>query len=383
MQLIDGKPVYSATDLVGFLACAYLTDLERAVLAGLVERPDRIDPELDRIAKRGLQHEQRFLADLEAADLRVTKIQPDGSMTAAGDQLRQAAAATLEAMRRGDDVIYQATFFDGRWRGHADFLRRVDGPAAASALGPWHYEAWDTKLARHVKGSAVLQLCVYCDLLASLQGRPPEFMHVALGGSAREVVHLRVADYAAYHRQVRRLFEEHAARDSPAFPPRDSRPDPCEHCEVCRWSLECAVRRRREDDLSLVAGITARQRRSLRARDVPTRTALAELALPLQPPLDGTSPEALRRVREQARIQVQGERQGRLLYELLEPSRLKDGTLEPERGLLSLPPPTPDDLFFDIEGDPFALDDGVDYLFGILEPGRPTTRSGPATKTAR
>ena len=39
MQLIDGRPVYSATDLVGFLACEHLTNLERAALVGLTERP--------------------------------------------------------------------------------------------------------------------------------------------------------------------------------------------------------------------------------------------------------------------------------------------------------------------------------------------------------
>ena len=45
MQLIDGRPVYAATDLVGFLACAHLTDLERASIAGLVRRPHRADPQ--------------------------------------------------------------------------------------------------------------------------------------------------------------------------------------------------------------------------------------------------------------------------------------------------------------------------------------------------
>jgi hypothetical protein len=30
------------------------------------------------------------------------------------------------------------------------------------------------------------------------------------------------------------------------------------------------------------------------------------------------------------------------------------------RGLLGLPDPSPGDLFLDLEGDPFALDDGVD-----------------------
>ncbi len=60
-----------------------------------------------------------------------------------------------------------------------------------------------------------------------------------------------------------------------------------------------------------------------------------------------------------------------MLHELIEPTRLKDGTLEPNRGLLSLPEPRPGDLFFDIEGDPYAFDDGIEYLFGVLEPGLP------------
>jgi len=41
--------------------------------------------------------------------------------------------------------------------------------------------------------------------------------------------------------------------------------------------------------------------------------------------------------------------------------------IDRERGLATLPPPSPGDLFFDIEGDPYAFDDGLDYLFGVLE----------------
>ena len=66
MDRIDGQPVYSATDLVAYLACEHLTQLERAVIAGLVQRPIRDDPELDVIRRRGFQHEARFLADLRA-----------------------------------------------------------------------------------------------------------------------------------------------------------------------------------------------------------------------------------------------------------------------------------------------------------------------------
>ena len=55
MQLIRDAVVCSATDLVGFLACGHLANLERAAAAGLTTRPMRADPELDRIAKRGLE----------------------------------------------------------------------------------------------------------------------------------------------------------------------------------------------------------------------------------------------------------------------------------------------------------------------------------------
>ena len=52
-------------------------------------------------------------------------------------------------------------------------------------------------------------------------------------------------------------------------------------------------------------------------------------------------------------------------------SAARTGEPVPMRGLLGLPEPSEGDLFLDLEGDPFALDDGVDYLFGILEPGLP------------
>ncbi|HEX2470211.1 MAG TPA: TM0106 family RecB-like putative nuclease [Candidatus Limnocylindrales bacterium] len=366
MQSIDGRPVYAATDLVAFLACEHLTQLERASLAGLVQRPMRDDPELDVIRKRGFEHEKRYLTDLTAEGRTVLTIEPDGSIDDYGDRVRAAAAATIEAMRSGADVIYQATFFDGTWRGHADFLLRVESAARPSVWGSYHYEVADTKLARHVKASAVLQICSYVDQLAAIQGVRPEWLYVALGGSARTVERLRVDDYMAYYRSVRDRFMATMADPEPAaYPPAATYPDPVEHCDVCRWAAECVARRRADDHLSLVAGISARQRRALRVRGIETLEALGELPLPMQPPLDGTSAHALERVREQARLQLEGRRANTHRYELLLPG--PGAELEPERGLASLPPPSPGDLFFDIEGDPYALEDGLDYLFGVLE----------------
>src|SRR4029077_53832 len=106
MDRIDGKPVYSATDLVAYLACEHLTQLERAALAGLVERPIRNDPELDVIRKRGFEHEERFLAELRESGRIPVLIELDGSAADRGEELSAAAARTIEAMAAGADVIY-------------------------------------------------------------------------------------------------------------------------------------------------------------------------------------------------------------------------------------------------------------------------------------
>ena len=366
MDRIDGRPVYSATDLVAYLACEHLTQLERAALAGLVKRPIRDDPELDIIRKRGFEHEARFLADLRAQGRTAVTIELDGSAADRGEELRAAATKTIEAMAAGADVIYQATFFDGTFRGHADFLLRVDAPERPSRWGPYHYEVADTKLARHVKSSAILQICSYVSQLEALQGVRPEWLHVALGGSARAVERLRVDDYMAYYRAARDRFLKAMADETPATnPPTGTYPDPVEHCDVCRWAAECATRRRADDHLSLVAGISARQRSALIERGIPTLEALGELALPMIPRLEGTSEGALLRVREQARIQLEGRRELWPKYELFLPE--PGAEIDAERGLATLPLPSTGDLFFDIEGDPYAFDDGLDYLFGVLE----------------
>jgi uncharacterized protein len=152
-------------------------------------------------------------------------------------------------------------------------------------------------------------------------------------------------------------------------PPAPSYPDPVEHCDVCRWWQVCTDRRRHDDDLSLVAGIAGRTRSELKSRGVATRRTLATLPLPLSPRLDRTGAQTLARVREQARIQVEGEDAGAMRSERLAPVRTEGGEVDPSKGLAALPTPSSNDLFLDLEGDPFALEEGVDYLFGILDLG--------------
>ena len=367
MQNVDGRLVYSATDLVGYLECEHLASLEQAAVAGHLRRPTRSDPVLDRIAQHGELHEGRFLESLRTEGVTVGVIETDRTLPP-DQRIARGRDATLESMREGVGAIYQAVLFDGRRLGYADFLRRVEWP---SSLGSWSYEVWDTKLARYAKASAVLQICMYSDMLGVLQGRQPAEMHLALSGVLGERVSFRVADYAAYYRLVAHEFEAMLGRD-PVFPLATT-PEPVEHCEVCRWSLECRAQWRAHDDLSLVAGLTSRQRRALHSITVTTRTGLAEPTEPLPQRLDGIGPDALKRVQAQANIQVRGERAGRITSERVVPPREDEGGFVQDHGLLILPEPSPGDLFFDIEGDPFFSSDevdGIEYLFGVIEPSR-------------
>ncbi|HET9347123.1 MAG TPA: TM0106 family RecB-like putative nuclease, partial [Candidatus Limnocylindrales bacterium] len=351
MQLIDGTLIVSATDLVGFLECDHLVSLELQRAGGEIEKPFRDDPQLELIRKRGFDHERRYIDQLEAAGRTVVEMKRGAATTP--DELRAAHDETVAAMRDGVDVIFQATFFDGRWRGHPDFLLKRDD--RVSVLGDYSYDVADTKLARRVKAAAIVQMCVYGDLLEQVQGIPPETIAVVTGDRA-EHPHL-LADYASYYRAAKARFE---ARIDPSAPAAETYPEPVDHCRVCSWWTMCVDRRRADDHLSLVANITRSNRRRLVAAGVDTLEALAGLAD------DATvarlPPRILERLRHQASLQLGYRRDHTLRYELIPPS---DDV--PGRGLAALPEPSPLDVFFDIEADPWAVDDGLEYLLGWAE----------------
>ncbi len=344
MRITDGRISFGAGDLVDHLACRYLTELNTQLAAGALAAPGDRDPMLDLLRQRGLAHEQDYVRYLEEAGCQVRRIDGVGLS-------REAVEATLEAMRSGCEIIVQAALTEGDWGGRADVLRRIDVP---SELGEWSYEVIDTKLSRETKCGAILQLSLYSDLVRSIQGALPEYMHVVAPWTGFEPQTYRTGDYSAYYRLVRRWLESAAAVNGHSA----NYPDPRQHCDICRWSRGCDARRRRDDHLSLVAGITNLQVDELKGRSVDTTTRLASEPIPLQwKPNRGAAP-SYERVREQARVQVEGRARGKPVYETLEP---EEGV-----GLALLPEPSPGDVFFDIEGDPFVGPGGLEYLFGYV-----------------
>jgi predicted RecB family nuclease len=349
VRRIGGRLVLTATDLVGHLACPHLTQLNRAVAEEHLDAPVREDPELEIVARRGQQHERAQLGRFLADGRTVVTIHGEAGTA---DGMRTLEAQTLDAMRGGADVIYQGGFFDGQWHGRADFLLRTDEP---SGLGSWSYEVSDAKLARSLRVAALLQMCEYSNHVARLQGRWPSRVQAVLGDGRTES--FPVQDVAAYHRTVRARLVQAAAGPVPV-----TYPDPVEHCEVCPWRDACVSRRRADDHLSLVAGLRRDQAQRLEEAGIATVADLSERC----PSVVGIQPATVQRLHAQAALQVRQRSDGRIHYELLPAD--SEG-----RGLRALPPPSPGDVFFDIEGDPYVGERGLQYLFGVTEvvDGRP------------
>ncbi|MEY2936088.1 MAG: hypothetical protein RL033_6837, partial [Pseudomonadota bacterium] len=360
----------SATELSGFSECQHLTWLNAGVARGERELPGRNDLERWMLEHRGHAHEARLLDWYRRQGKQVVELSPAPLRDEAA--LSRAAEATWAALQQGAEVVYQATLRHEGWTGRPDFLLRVPGE---SRLGSFHYEVVDAKLARHAQARSILQLCAYTEQLGVLQGRLPERFWIAVGGSvaaesgqdAAEAaldpappVECRTHDYLAYYRLTRGRFERFVAEAERVAEPY---PEPVEHCDICRWWKQCDGRRREDDHIALVAGSTRRQRDRLALAGVTSATQLAQLGA--QRSVAGIESAPLERLREQARLQRSGREAGRVLHELL-------GGGEPGTGLERLPLPTPGDLFLDLEGDAYALGEGLEYLFGLLELGEPS-----------
>ena len=343
MRIVDELLRLSATDLANHLGCVHLSNLNLAVAQGRARRPARRDdPVTALLEERGREHELAYLRELRKRGGTIAEL-PVNSGT-------DGTAEALAAMRAGADVIYQAPLAGGRWHGRADFLLKTATP---STLGPWSYEVVDAKLATETRAGTVLQLCVYSELLAELQGAKPERASVVAPHHDFQPESYRLAEYSAYYRLVKRRLEAALEAERPTYP------EPAPHCDVCAWWPQCNARRRADDHLCFVAGIHRTQIKELRSRlDIDTLEKLGELKR-VPTPQRG-SREALTRVRDQAAIQLKARKLDARQHEILVP-------LGPEHGFTLLPPPSAHDLFLDLEGDRLAADGGREYLFGVVD----------------
>ena len=336
MRKVDGHTLFSASDLMKFMGCKHATVLDMARMRGEGPKPRADSEDAALLQKQGDAHEAAHLDKLKTQAQWIVEID-------SGD-LAANAAETREVLAQGPDVVFQGAFLWGNWGGWSDFLERVERP---SKLGDFSYEVTDTKLKRTPHPKHVLQLVLYSDLLAEIQGVMPEFAHVELGTGERAT--LRLKDYSAYARAARERLESFVA--NPEETRAVTRPVPCADCGLCRWADHCADIWVKEDSLFNVANISRTQVKKLEAAGVETLAALSTLDHPVR----GLSEPTRARLVTQARLQ-QARKTGAPDFELR--------PFEPGKGFDLLPEPQAGDLFYDIEGDPH-FEEGLEYLHGV------------------
>lgn len=347
-RLPDGSFRFSPKDLIAYLEGNFAAWCERKLAErpksdgaagadGTERTPDEPDEEMELVMRRGLAHEATHVARLRAIEPGLVEIARDDA----------ARAATWRAMQSGAPIIFQGELHEGRWMGIADFLHREYG---ASGLGDYFYEPWDTKLARSAKPYFLLQLCAYAEMLEAMQGRRPEQFGFIFGDDTETP--FRTEDVWHYYRRLKRSFETFQREWG-----EERRPDPALDRTHGRWSDVASAHLEQADDLSLVAGITRSQ--IIRLRDAGIDT-VAKLATSGTNPVERMTAATHEKLRAQAAMQVASRTSGTIEWAFRTPDPDR-----PRRGLALLPPPSANDVFFDIEGFPYASG-GLEYLLGVV-----------------
>ena len=335
------KILYSPSDLVTFLSCSYANFLDKESLRQKISKTEPSSTVVF-LQEKGLEHETAILKDFYEQGCSVVEISKE-------DPLTQRVQKTKEALRRGVDVIYQASFLKGDWCGDADFLLRC---SQSSSLGSHSYEVLETKLGRSIEASYIIQLCLYTELLSFEQGMYPEYIHLILGDGQKHV--LKVRDYRHYTSYVKSKFERSQREKE-----KKMISVPCRYCSLCSYREYCRSVWDKKGDLCLIANIKRQHIKSLQEEGIDSIDQL--VCLPLEKEVRGINQKTFRTLYHQARLQYYKRQTGKDRYEVL--------TVAQEKSIRSLPPKNEGDLFFDMEGDPF-YEGGLEYLFGLYYENR-------------
>ena len=370
--------MFSASDLVTASTCEYQLLRKLDEKLGRSQKPAfDVDEMLERTAALGDVHEHRvldrFVAEFGTWDplarTGVFDVVPAEAMDRATLQAKH--AESIEALRSGADVVFQAAFFDGQFHGRSDFLvKQPDGS----------YAVYDTKLARHAKVTALLQLAAYGEQLLKAGITPAPDLTLVLGATIQRDAAGRDAaesdgrggfDYVhSNHRlaDVLPVFRERRDRFLALTDAHRSRLEPiqwgapgvtaCGRCDYCKEQV------RLHRDLLMVAGMRITRRKKLMENGIFTIDALAEMP--------DAADSATRRLQEQARLQTgTATPDGTVNYtdKTGTAKSISYSVLE-SNSLARLPRPDAGDIFFDFEGDPLWQDPvtgrwGLEYLFGV------------------
>jgi predicted RecB family nuclease len=253
---------------------------------------------------------------------------------------------TLQAMKRGNELIYQGCLSFERYRGRPDLL--IKSGDAASKLGPYYYEPIDIKAGKgweeregklvKFKEHYAYQIMFYRDLLQVIQGYVPPVARIINVEQKIEEFDpvLFERDYREAKAEVEKLVD---GKES-------SEPVLGSHCLQCEWFAHCEHWVEEVSDPTKVFFIGS-VKFGLKEVGLKTVGDLAKMEIKkyLKPPFKVArmGERSLVRAKERAQVVLDGR------------PKIRPGYSFPE---------VQNEIYFDIEDDPTR---GVTYLYGLLE----------------
>ena len=343
MQFQNGNISLSPSDVTAYLGCRHLTTLSLQVAKKELAKPDVENEQAELIFRKGLEHEDAYLRRLidEGNAVRTIELEPDRDW-------ERAARETVAAMRDGVDVVYQGVLASDGWRGQADFLdaRRDALRARRVELRGARHQARPPREARLHPPALLLQRADRADPGARAGAHPRAAREPDAGVVHAERVRRVLPPRPAAARGVRRRTARDRAVPLPAVP---------------HLRLQAALRR------ALGRGRPPLPRRGDQPRpDREARAAWSQNACGARrrghaeqrPP--GMAEATFERLHDQAALQLEARLSHADSWKLLTP--------QPASGFALLPDPSPGDLFFDFEGNPFWDTEGsLEYLWGFSD----------------
>ena len=334
----EGKPYYSPTDLNNFVSCKYhiKSDLLKDELnLKKKEKSANLKLRID----HGIKHEQNYFTLLKKENKKSVTIdpkQPDNKKF----------TETVDALKKGYDLIYKAFLIDEDFRGEVDFLIKVKNK---SKLGNYSYEVYDTKVTKSLKPKHVLQITSYSYLLSKIQELTPKQMYLIDGGNKTHT--FKTAEFLDYFLYTKNNFE----RFLPKAKNINLYPEKCSFCGICSWQEECEKIWEKDNYINQICGIKSSQVVKLKKENIKTIKDFVNIKLDKIKSKINLSTK--KKLYDQAVLQEE--------KRITNKSRFVINETEKNKGLYKIPKPNEGDLFYDIEGFPQADKRNFEYLHGI------------------
>ncbi len=323
----------SARDLYNFTKCLYRVYIDSN---GSQKEKGEVSEFTKLLWEMGLQTEREVLGSLGEKPVTDLSIYYG----------EQAWEKTLEAMKKGDELIYQAYLVEGRYHGRPDLLiRREDGK---SKWGEYYYEAidikagkgWEEKEGRPVKFKEhyAYQMMFYRELLQAIQGYVPPTARII--NVEQEIEEFDPALFVNDYREAKAEVEKLVAGDETSEPVLGS------HCLQCEWFKHCEEWVEKASDPTKIFYIGS-TKFGLKRVGLNTVSDIARMDIrkylksPFKVPRMGE--RSLERAKERAQVVLSGKPRIRPGYSF---------------------PGVEKEIYFDIEDDPTR---GVTYLYGFWE----------------